>query len=156
MTTRSQAVMDALRRVVQAARQSSAHCERVSGLTAAQLLILKSIQANPGLSINDLAAVTLTHQASVSEVVGRLENRGLLIRARSQEDARRRELQLTPGGLDAVKQPVETVQETLIKAMDRLPPDVLENLANGLERLIHEAGLSHEQPSMLFEDGKEP
>jgi DNA-binding MarR family transcriptional regulator len=148
--------MDALRRVVQAARQSSAQCERVSGLTAAQLLVLKSIQANPGLSINDLAAVTLTHQASVSEVVGRLESRGLLIRTRSLEDARRREILLTNSGLEALRQPVETVQETLIKAMDRLPPDVLDNLATGLERLIQEAGFGHETPAMLFEDGKEP
>jgi len=156
MNKRSQAVMDALRRVVQAARQSSAQCERLSGLTAAQLLILKSIQVHPGLSINDLAAVTLTHQASVSEVVGRLESRGLLVRTRSQEDARRRELQLTDSGLNALKLPVETVQETLIKAMDRLPPELLEHLADGLERLIQEAGLSHEPPAMLFEDGKAP
>ena len=148
--------MDALRRVVQAARQSSAQCERLSGLTAAQLLILKSIKANPGLSINELAAVTLTHQASVSEVVGRLEIRGLLIRERSQEDARRRELQLTNSGLDALKQPVETVQERLINVMDRLPPDVMEHLADGLELLIREAGFGQEPPPMLFEDGKEP
>lgn len=153
MAAKSQSVLDNLRRVVQAARQSSANCERVAGLTAAQLLVLKSIHANPGLSINDLAALTLTHQASVSEVVRRMEGRGLLLRERSPEDARRRELQLTADGEAALAQQVETIQEVLIKAMDRLPPDVLDHLANGLDRLIEEAGIGQEPAPMLFEDG---
>jgi DNA-binding MarR family transcriptional regulator len=154
MAAKSQSVMDNLRRIVQAARQSSAQCERVAGLTAAQLLVLKSIHANPGLSINDLAALTLTHQASVSEVVIRLEGRGLLIRERSSEDARRRELQLTAAGENALTRQVETIQETLIAAMDRLPAEVLDHLSDGLDRLIEEAGFAHEAPSMLFEDGE--
>jgi len=148
--------MDAIRRIVQAARQSSAQCERVSGLTAAQLLVMKSIDAHPGLSINDLAALTLTHQASVSEVVIRLEGRGLLVRERSAEDARRREIQLTAAGKDALAKPVETIQETLMMAMDRLPDEVLEHLAGGLDRLIEEAGIGQGPPPMLFEDEGAP
>jgi len=153
MAAKSQLVLDNLRRIVQAARQSSAQCERAAGLTSAQLLVLKSIDANPGLSINDLAALTLTHQASVSEVVRRLEGRGLLLREKSSEDARRRDLQLTPDGKHALAQGVETIQETLIKAMDRLPPDVLDHLADGLDLLIDEAGIGHGPAPMLFEDG---
>ena len=154
MAAKSQSVLDNLRRVVQAARQSSAHCERVAGLTAAQLLVLKSVHANPGLSINDLAALTLTHQASVSEVVRRLEGRGLLVRERSSEDARRREPQLTPEGEAALARQVETIQEILIAAMDRLPVDVLDHLADGLDQLIAEAGFGQEPAPMLFEDGE--
>jgi len=154
MAAKSQSVLDNLRRIVQAARQSSAQCERVAGLTSAQLLVLKSIRANPGLSINDLAALTLTHQASVSEVVRRMEGRGLLVRARSSEDARRVELQLTADGKDALAQQVETIQETLMGAMDRLPPDVLDHLADGLDLLIEEAGLAQGPAPMLFEDGE--
>jgi DNA-binding MarR family transcriptional regulator len=153
MAAKSQSVLDSLRRIVQAARQSSAQCERAAGLTSAQLLVLKSIAANPGLSINDLAALTLTHQASVSEVVRRMEGRGLLLRERSPEDARRLELQLTREGREALARQVETIQETLIKAMDRLPPDVLDHLADGLDLLIDEAGIAHGPAPMLFEDG---
>lgn len=152
MTEKSQAVMDALRRIVQAARLSSAQCERMSGLTAAQLLVLKSIRTHPGVSINELAALTLTHQASVSEVVRRLESRGLLIREKPTGDARRRELQLTPFGRDALAQEVETIQEILMAAMDRLPAQTLAQLADGLDRLIEEAGFAEEPAPMLFED----
>lgn len=144
--------MDALRRIVQAARQSSAQCERISGLTAAQLLVLKSVRAHPGVSINELAALTLTHQASVSEVVRRLEGRGLLTREKSSGDARRRELQLTQSGREALAQEVETIQETLMAAMDRLPAQTLAQLADGLDSLIEEAGFGEEPAAMLFED----
>jgi len=154
MAAKSQSVLDNLRRVVQAARQSSANCERIAGLTAAQLLVLKSIHARPGLSINDLAAMTLTHQASVSEVVRRMEGRGLLSRERSPEDGRRRELRLTAEGQAALTQPVETFQEILIQAMDRLPPRVLDRLADGLDRLVEAAGIGQAPAPMLFEDAE--
>jgi len=154
MAAKTQSVLDNLRRIVQAARLSSAQCERVAGLTSAQLLVLKSVHANPGLSVNDLAALTLTHQASVSEVVRRLEGRGLLLREKSAEDARRLELQLTDAGKAALAQQVETIQETLISAMERLPPVVLDSLADGLDRLIEEAGVGQGPAPMLFEDGE--
>lgn len=107
------------------------------------------------MSINELAALTLTHQASVSEVVGRLEGRGLLTRTKSSEDARRRELQLTPSGRDALAQEVETIQETLMAAMERLSAQTLAELADGLNRLTEEAGFGEEPATMLFEDTRE-
>ncbi|HVZ30742.1 MAG TPA: MarR family transcriptional regulator [Asticcacaulis sp.] len=152
MESRPQQVMDALRRIVQAIRLSSAQSERASGLTAAQVLVLRHVHASAGLSINDLAAVTLTHQSTVSEVVGRLEAKGLLVRGRSAEDGRRREVQLTDKGAALLKATGRTFQETLMEALDGLPPKSLEGLADGLGALIDAAGLGAAAAPMFLED----
>jgi len=151
--SRPQRVLDNLRRIVQAVRQSSAQIEGPDGVTSAQLLILKQIEAHPGLSVGELATLTLTHQSSVSEVIGRLEARGLIIRARSAGDGRRREIQLSAAGRHVLAQPVETIQETLIKAMAALPPGTLAALDAGLAALVAEAGIVSEPAPMFLEDG---
>src|SRR5437868_13846588 len=88
-------VLDAIRRIVQALRESSRGTERRVGLSAAQLFVLLKLSGERALSINELAARTLTHQSSVSVVVSRLLEAGMVARARSEKDARRVEIALT-------------------------------------------------------------
>lgn len=154
MDSRPQQVMDALRRIVQAVRQSSAQFERSTGLTSAQVLILKHVAGNAGASINDLAAETLTHQSTVSEVAGRLEGKGLLVRSRSNEDGRRRELQITDAGRAALATSAETIQETLMRALASLPTETLDCLVTGLDGLIAAAGLASGPAPMFLEDAE--
>src|SRR5690242_18689194 len=84
----TQTALDAIRRIVQALRESSRWSERHVGLSAAQLFVLRTLGDAPGISINDLATRTHTHQSSVSTVVTRLVEGGLVRRLRSGEDAR--------------------------------------------------------------------
>lgn len=151
--SRPQRVLDNLRRIVQAVRHSSAQVNGPDGITSAQLLILKTVEAHPGISVTDLAALTLTHQSSVSEVIGRLEARDLIARLRSAGDGRRREIQLTTAGRQVLAQPVETIQETLIGAMAALPPETLAALDAGLDALIAESGIPAGPAPMFLEDG---
>ncbi len=155
-STRPQRVLDNLRRIVQAVRLSSAQIGGPDGVTSAQFLILKQIEAHPGISVGDLAALTLTHQSSVSEVIGRLEARGMIVRARAAEDGRRREIHLAPAGQKVLARPVETIQERLIAAMAALPPETLAALDGGLEALIREAGIAIDPAPMFLEDGITP
>src|SRR4051812_49679467 len=65
-------VLDAIRRVVRTLREASRHSDRVVGVSAAQLFVLQRLAGTRGLSVNELAARTLTHQSSVSVVVSKL------------------------------------------------------------------------------------
>src|SRR6185503_16100380 len=86
-------VLDSIRRIVQTLRVGSRAAERDLGLSAAQLFVLAKLQAaDAPLSVGDLAERTLTHQSSVSVVVQKLEQRGLVTRARNTRDARRVQL----------------------------------------------------------------
>ena len=152
MTTSAHTVMNALRRIVQGLRQSAAYSETTTGLTAAQLLILRQMAAHDGLSVNALAAATFTHQSTVSEVVSRLELKGFVSRERSAEDARRVEVHLTPNGRAVLAISPSSASDRLMQAVKALPPETLDGLAAGLDALIRNAGLSEEAAVLFFED----
>ncbi|MGN6364157.1 MarR family winged helix-turn-helix transcriptional regulator [Asticcacaulis taihuensis] len=154
--TDPQIVMDSLRRIVQALRQSATHSEQATGLTAAQLLVLKRIQAHEGLSVNELAAATFTHQSTVSEIVTRLETRGLIRRARAATDGRRVELYLTEAGQAVLTASPVSAHEKLMQAVATLPPPTLEKLAGGLNALIEAAHLNEHPARFFFEDKSTP
>ena len=152
MTVPAHIVMNALRRIVQGLRQSAAYSEKTTGLTAAQLLILKQVAAHDGLSVNALAAATFTHQSTVSEIVSRLELKGFLQRERAPDDARRVEVRLTPNGRALLSINPSSASDRLMQAVKGLPPETLAGLATGLDALIHAAGLTDETPVLFFDD----
>ena len=61
-------VMESLRRIVQALRESARRAEQEIGLSGAQLFVLATLSETPALSLNELAGRTRTHQSSVSTV----------------------------------------------------------------------------------------
>lgn len=144
--------MENLRRIVQALRQSALHSETASGLTGAQALVLRTIGDHQGASVNDLAALTFTHQSTVSEVIAKLEARGLVRRERSAEDGRKTAVWLTTPGASALNASGPTANEKLMKAVTSLPPETLAGLAGALDALTRAAGLTQAQPRMFFED----
>src|SRR6185295_14617640 len=91
-------VLDAIRQIVQALRQSSRAAEKHAGLSGAQLFVLQAVAESPGLSLNELAERTRTHQSSVSAVVSRLVSSGLVRRVTAEDDARRAEIRLSAAG----------------------------------------------------------
>ncbi|AUX20057.1 MarR family transcriptional regulator [Sorangium cellulosum] len=143
--------MDALRAIVQRLRVASRACERQLGLSSAQLFVLQQLDQAAASSISDLARRTLTHQSSVSVVVTRLAERGLVTRRASPEDARRTEIALTPAGRALLRRAPRTVQAELVAAMDRLPAAERRGLARSLTALARAIGAGHEAPPLFFE-----
>src|SRR5262245_28824999 len=95
----TRAVLDAVRRIVHALRESSRWAEKHVGLSGAQLFVLQKLAESPdAVSVNELAARTHTHQSSVSTVVARLVGRGLVRRVWSEADGRSVELTLSRRG----------------------------------------------------------
>src|SRR5262245_15390338 len=112
----TQAVLDGVRRIVHALRASSRWAERHVGLSGAQLFVLQKLAESPSASVNELAARTHTHQSSVSTVVSRLVERGLVRRSPSATDGRSVELVLTRRGQKAAVRAPDAAQELLIQA----------------------------------------
>ncbi|WP_437486142.1 MarR family winged helix-turn-helix transcriptional regulator [Sorangium sp. So ce1014] len=147
----AQRVMDAIRAIVQRLRVSSRACERRLGLSSAQLFVLQQLDQAAAASVAELARRTLTHQSSVSVVVTRLAERGLVTRRPSPEDARRTEISLTPAGRALLRRAPRTVQAELISAVDRLPEDERRGLAQSLTTLARALGAGDEAPPLFFE-----
>jgi DNA-binding MarR family transcriptional regulator len=68
------------------------------GVTSHQATLLALVDAQPGLSLGQLAHAEGISAPSLSGHVDRLEAAGLLRRVRSEDDRRRVGLELTPGG----------------------------------------------------------
>jgi DNA-binding MarR family transcriptional regulator len=145
-------VLDSIRRIVQFLRESSREAERSAGLSGAQLFVLRTLAESPGLSLNDLAERTRTHQSSVSVVVARLAREGLVDRNTAAGDARRAEIFLSPNGLRRIKTAPRTAQERLVAAVDSLAPPDRTRLASMLDGLVRAMALDGGHADMFFEE----
>lgn len=132
------AAFDAWRGLARGLRVLERAAERQSGLSAAQLFALRQVEAQPGCSLGDLAELTLTHSSSVSVVVQRLLEKGLLRRGRDPGDGRRAVLQLTPAGQARLRRSPMSADARLLAALGRLGPAEAGRLATTLARVLDE------------------
>lgn len=148
----TRAVLDSVRRIVRTLHESSRAAEKQVGLTGAQLFVLQKLAESPGVSLNDLAATTHTHQSSVSTVVSRLVDRGLVLRSPAPDDARRLELRLSADGRRLAARAPDAAQARLIHAIERLPAARRRSLARSLLALTNSMDLAGGEPVMFFDD----
>ncbi len=151
----AESVMNSLRRTVLALRMWTQEAEGKLGISGAQLFVLQQLAGAPAETLTELARRTLTSKASVSVVVRRLVERGLVSRRISSADRRSVVLSLTPAGERARQRAPESPQQRLLGALARLPRRDLAAFARGFERLVDELGISALEPRMLF-DGDVP
>src|ERR1700722_10124151 len=102
-----QSIMDDLRRLVRWLRVSASAAQRKTGLSGAQLFVLQRLAEEKATSLTELASRTATDQSSVSVVVSRLVQCGLVARAASKADARRVEIRVTARGRAILRPPPE-------------------------------------------------
>ncbi len=143
--------MNAMRRLVHALRVSTVSVHRASGISGAQLFVLRALVEQPGQSMRDLVERTLTTQSTVSEVVARLVTRGLVARRTARSDGRRAVLSPTLAGRALLGAAPPTVQADLIEGLQRLSPGSRSALADALEQWLGAAGLTDMPPIMFFE-----
>lgn len=148
----TRAIMDGVRHIVQALRESERGAERHAGVSGAQLFVLHTLAEAQPLTMNALAARTHTHQSSVSVVVSRLVERGLVRRIQSSSDGRQRELSLSAKGARVAGRAPDAAQARLVLAIGKLPPVRRRQLATALGELAQAMDTVDRVPPMFFED----
>jgi DNA-binding MarR family transcriptional regulator len=150
--------LDAIRKLIRALGESARMAQGRTGITGAQLFVVRVLAAQPGgLSINELAERTMTHQSSVSVVVTRLAARGLVTRSPSPDDRRRQIVTLTPRGRTLHRTAPAVAQEMLVAAIRGLSPARRRALATSLRALTDTLGLSDQTAApMFFEEEDRP
>ncbi len=147
------AVLDAIRRIVQALRHSSQSIETRTGLSAAQLFVLQKVAESDGASVGGLTALTLTGQSSVSLVMKKLITKKLVVRARSVRDSRKALLTATARGRAMLRRAPEAPQLLLIRGLRRLPVPEQRRLARSLSAWLRAMKLDGGIPELFFEGG---
>jgi DNA-binding MarR family transcriptional regulator len=150
--TDSQRILDSIRRLVRLLRLADRAAQNELGLSGAQLFVLQELGKTPSLSLNELAERTRTDQSSVSVVVTRLVDSGLVARDRDSRDARRLVLTLTKAGLAAVRRSSPAAQERIIEIVEKMSAAERKRFAESFETLVDELGAEKGVAQMLFED----
>lgn len=145
-------VLNAIRRIVRVLRESSVRAERRVGISGAQLFVLQNLADARTMSVNELAARSLTHQSTVSVVVRKLAARGLVAKARAAEDGRRVELTVTAKGRALLARAPDAAQGRLIDGVRRLAAADRRTAARILRRLAASVEATPQETVMFFED----
>jgi DNA-binding MarR family transcriptional regulator len=146
------AAMVSLRKIIRYLRLGDREVEIASGLSSAQLFVLTTLADTPALSLAEVAKRALTDQSSVSTVVARLVERGLIVRKASMKDRRRAELRLTPAGHRMLASAPQAPQARLIEAVRTLPAARRNELVRALEALSEAVGAEDVKPRLFFQD----
>ena len=111
------------------------------GVTGPQRLVIRIVGRFPGISPGEIADILKVHKSTLTGVLQRLEERGLIERKASPEDRRRALVRLTAAGqkVNAVRS--GTVEAALRRTINKLPVDklaaaeaVLASIASELQR----------------------
>ena len=144
-------VMNAIRTLVAALSRSARAVERETGVTNAQLFVLRELAEHEPLSINDIAARAMTLQSTASLLVTRLVSLRLVRRAADANDARRALISLTARGKRVVQRAPEPPTAQVLRAVRRLAPLRRRRLDDALAALLDSMGLSRAESPPLFE-----
>lgn len=128
-------VLVALRRVIRATDLHSRHLIKTTGLTAPQILLLQAIKKKEQITIGELATSVSLSQATVTVIVDRLENRGLLTREKSAQDKRKVLVKLTDTGSKVLASAPTPLQEEFARQFEKLHEWEQSMIISSLQRI---------------------
>lgn len=128
-------VLISLRRILRATSMHSRRLGKSVGITAPQLMVLRTIDDKESLTGSEIAKAVSLSQATVTTIVINLEGRGLLLRNRSELDRRRVDVTLTEAGKQVLKDAPKPLQESFAKRFEELPRWEQHQLVSSLERV---------------------
>lgn len=117
---KSEEVLTALRRVIRATDIHSRHLAKTIGLTAPQIVLLKTVQEHSYITVSQLANDMSVSQSTVTNILDRLAGRGLVARERSREDKRKVLVVLTSAGTAILKDAPIPLQDQFTQQFDGL------------------------------------
>jgi DNA-binding MarR family transcriptional regulator len=86
------------------------------GITYPQYLVLLVLWESDGMTVNDIAHKLILNTNTVTPLLKRMESAGLLKRSRSDQDERKVEVYLTPGGI-RMREAAASIPEKLVRGI---------------------------------------
>ncbi|MFP4277787.1 MAG: MarR family winged helix-turn-helix transcriptional regulator [Wenzhouxiangella sp.] len=133
---REVAVIRHFRTVVKAIQAHSTWVERRCGVSAAQLWALWEIHAEPGLRVKDISERLSIKPATASNLLDKIEGKGLIRRDRCGPDQRVVQLFPTERGEQLLANAPGPAEGALLNALARLDDLKLDELAISLDALV--------------------
>jgi DNA-binding MarR family transcriptional regulator len=145
-------IVHGLRRIVKALHQYSQEVRATYALTGPQLWALKTLQRGGQLTVGQLAASLAVHQSSISILLDRLEQRGLVRRLRGRPDRRVVRVALTKRGTAVAADAPDAAQGRLLHALAEMPASELRRIRRVVDRLVRAMEASDVKVRFFFSD----
>lgn len=129
------AALRAIRRILRANDQGSRKLATATGLTPSQLLVLQNIERRGETTPSAIAKALQFGQATVTNIVDRLEAAGLVTRRRNDRDRRQMLLQPTDQGRDILETAPDLLQQRFQEGFEKLATWEQAMILAALERL---------------------
>lgn len=129
-------ILRSLRRIIRAVDLYSRRLIAQSGLSGPQLTCLRQLARRGPLQGNHLAEAVHLSPATVSGILDRLEQRGLIVRERQSDDRRRVLISLSDAGADAVNNAPPALHDTFLFQLRALPIEEQEQIRATLKRIV--------------------
>jgi DNA-binding MarR family transcriptional regulator len=127
-------VIIAIRRLIRAVDLHSRTLVSSHGLTGPQALILKALQ-NGSLSAGELANRVSLSQGTLTDILNRLEQRGMLMRIRDTQDRRRVLVSMTEAGHSLLQASPPLLQDRFAQRFNELQDWEQTQLLASLQRI---------------------
>lgn len=131
-----QNVLSQLRVIFSSAKKHFYEVETRCGVSGAQLWTLLELGVTPGLRVSDLAQLLSIQNSTASNMLDKLEQRGLIRRERNDKDQRVVRLFLTPDGAKIVELAPKPARGVVPDALSHINLPALNILHEGLNHLI--------------------
>lgn len=118
--TRGQEVLISLRQIMRATDIHSRKLMKTSGLTIPQAVVLRAAQDLGNVTVRRISQQVSLSQATVTTILNRLEQHGLVRRTRNAEDKRVVNVVLTEEGERMVVDTPDLLHESFIRRFERL------------------------------------
>ena len=146
-------VLVALRRVIRATDLYSKHLSKTTGLTAPQILLLKTIRDKGEVTIGEISNEMSLSQATVTTIIDRLEKKNLVFRERSKEDKRKVHAYLTNEANEILKHAPTPLQEHFSKQFNNLHDWEKTMIISSLQRVAQMMDAQHLDAAPILDVG---
>ncbi|RCK52333.1 MarR family transcriptional regulator [Thalassospira profundimaris] len=130
-----QEVLVTLRQIIRATDLHSKRIMKIYGLTIPQIMVLRAIGEMRNVTVKRISSHVSLSQATVTTILNRLEQRGLMERRRSQTDKRVVNTDLTQAGRDIIANAPNLLQEDFIRQFEELPVWEKTQMLSSLQRV---------------------
>ncbi len=134
-------VLDTLtkfRLVINSTKRHYQWIEQQTGVNGALIWAMWELHQSPGLKVSEIAHAMAIHQSTASNLLDKLQKKGLVKRDRSTDDQRVVRLFLTRTGKALITRVPQPAHGLLQEALFKLPPESLQNLNHLLDQLLRE------------------
>lgn len=130
-------IIYSIRRLMQGSERYTKEINKKYNVSAAQVNCLLALHEYGPLPPSQIAKMILVNSSTVTGIIDRLEQKGLVERQRISQDRRVITIQLTESGKTLAENAPSPIQQKIIDGLKKLNPQEIEHIVNALNMLTN-------------------